>query len=118
MLIIVKHLLAKISDAFRCAFNAQILDQFSCCRDFLSGKFAVKANLEIASRLEFAVQCCQAVQLMPALSFPLVQPAGSLLTPSLAVVVLEDHLNQNIACLLYTSPSPRDGLLSRMPSSA
>ena len=24
----------------------------------------------------------------------------------------------NDACLLYTSPSPRDGLLSRMPSSA
>ena len=26
--------------------------------------------------------------------------------------------DQNAACLLYTSPSPRDGLLSRMPSSA
>src|SRR5680860_1654265 len=25
---------------------------------------------------------------------------------------------QIISCLLYTSPSPRDGLLSRMPSSA
>ena len=25
---------------------------------------------------------------------------------------------QYILCLLYTSPSPRDGLLSRMPSSA
>ena len=25
---------------------------------------------------------------------------------------------QAAACLLYTSPSPRDGLLSRMPSSA
>ena len=25
---------------------------------------------------------------------------------------------QSINCLLYTSPSPRDGLLSRMPSSA
>ena len=24
----------------------------------------------------------------------------------------------DMACLLYTSPSPRDGLLSRMPSSA
>ena len=24
----------------------------------------------------------------------------------------------NLICLLYTSPSPRDGLLSRMPSSA
>ena len=28
---------------------------------------------------------------------------------------LEDVIN---TCLLYTSPSPRDGLLSRMPSSA
>ena len=27
-------------------------------------------------------------------------------------------LEQNNFCLLYTSPSPRDGLLSRMPSSA
>ena len=27
-------------------------------------------------------------------------------------------VKQFIACLLYTSPSPRDGLLSRMPSSA
>ena len=25
---------------------------------------------------------------------------------------------QIVTCLLYTSPSPRDGLLSRMPSSA
>ena len=25
---------------------------------------------------------------------------------------------ENCTCLLYTSPSPRDGLLSRMPSSA
>ena len=29
--------------------------------------------------------------------------------------ILADRMN---ACLLYTSPSPRDGLLSRMPSSA
>ena len=28
------------------------------------------------------------------------------------------HLTVNKSCLLYTSPSPRDGLLSRMPSSA
>ena len=27
-------------------------------------------------------------------------------------------MNQFVRCLLYTSPSPRDGLLSRMPSSA
>ena len=28
------------------------------------------------------------------------------------------HLEYYKGCLLYTSPSPRDGLLSRMPSSA
>ena len=30
----------------------------------------------------------------------------------------EAELLKNVDCLLYTSPSPRDGLLSRMPSSA
>ena len=32
------------------------------------------------------------------------------------VVMVGDRRSGN--CLLYTSPSPRDGLLSRMPSSA
>ena len=31
---------------------------------------------------------------------------------------LSDNVSTNNTCLLYTSPSPRDGLLSRMPSSA
>ena len=29
-----------------------------------------------------------------------------------------EQLSKHSSCLLYTSPSPRDGLLSRMPSSA
>ena len=33
-------------------------------------------------------------------------------------VVLIADLHLGYSCLLYTSPSPRDGLLSRMPSSA
>ena len=32
--------------------------------------------------------------------------------------VLDDSNPPFYTCLLYTSPSPRDGLLSRMPSSA
>ena len=32
--------------------------------------------------------------------------------------MLNELKNNNLSCLLYTSPSPRDGLLSRMPSSA
>jgi hypothetical protein len=30
----------------------------------------------------------------------------------------QKQIRQSYLCLLYTSPSPRDGLLSRMPSSA
>ena len=34
-------------------------------------------------------------------------------------VITKDNVTMQIdTCLLYTSPSPRDGLLSRMPSSA
>ena len=32
--------------------------------------------------------------------------------------VINLDLEDSVSCLLYTSPSPRDGLLSRMPSSA
>ena len=35
--------------------------------------------------------------------------------PNYEAVIYEDR---SYSCLLYTSPSPRDGLLSRMPSSA
>ena len=44
--------------------------------------------------------------------------AGILLAKSgkRAEPLLQEALNRR--CLLYTSPSPRDGLLSRMPSSA
>ena len=38
-------------------------------------------------------------------------PVAVVMLGSLAVGII-------IGCLLYTSPSPRDGLLSRMPSSA
>ena len=32
--------------------------------------------------------------------------------------IIEAAPQDQVVCLLYTSPSPRDGLLSRMPSSA
>ena len=42
------------------------------------------------------------------------------LTSLLSLELQDNRLNGTLAplCLLYTSPSPRDGLLSRMPSSA
>ena len=38
--------------------------------------------------------------------------------PETLVQQRDVHPAQFMGCLLYTSPSPRDGLLSRMPSSA
>ena len=37
---------------------------------------------------------------------------------AIADAVVPLHAGAELGCLLYTSPSPRDGLLSRMPSSA
>ena len=37
---------------------------------------------------------------------------------ALAIYRKDEYAKESIPCLLYTSPSPRDGLLSRMPSSA
>ena len=44
--------------------------------------------------------------------------AGWLLDVDELVILLFKEVNLHINCLLYTSPSPRDATLSRMPSSA
>ena len=51
---------------------------------------------------------------------PMLTPKGKLYGDLTVACLAEDHfmLFGSGACLLYTSPSPRDGLLSRMPSSA
>ena len=38
--------------------------------------------------------------------------------PAGASAALSPVVGEGVACLLYTSPSPRDATLSRMPSSA
>ena len=49
------------------------------------------------------------------LLYLLAQRAGEVVTKR---EILAEVWRQSYGCLLYTSPSPRDGLLSRMPSSA
>ena len=52
-------------------------------------------------------------------SLAITQPAASLHIQSLESFIGNKlFIRQSRGCLLYTSPSPRDGLLSRMPSSA
>ena len=63
---------------------------------------------------------------MPILEIFLLIQVGSAIgaLATIAIVIFTAVLGtwmlraQGLSCLLYTSPSPRDGLLSRMPSSA
>ena len=59
--------------------------------------------------------------------FDIMNPAQGTYTAELEIADMQQRLRVGadtlskallMACLLYTSPSPRDGLLSRMPSSA
>ena len=69
----------------------------------------------------FAGSTADALTLFERLEAKIEKHAGNL---SRAAVELakdwrtDKYLRRLEACLLYTSPSPRDGLLSRMPSSA
>ena len=56
--------------------------------------------------------------LMPDLDTAVMDPFTA--QPQLIIFcnVVEPSTGEMYSCLLYTSPSPRDGLLSRMPSSA
>ena len=51
-------------------------------------------------------------------SFTLYESLFECLANDQAFYTRANRLRQPLICLLYTSPSPRDGLLSRMPSSA
>ena len=53
-----------------------------------------------------------------ALAFLAIHLILLLVDPSVHFTVLQELVPGLAPCLLYTSPSPRDGLLSRMPSSA
>ena len=48
----------------------------------------------------------------------LVGGIGLLRLPNFFARTHGGSVTDTLGCLLYTSPSPRDGLLSRMPSSA
>ena len=49
---------------------------------------------------------------------PISIACASVLIASGSVYAQDAQATDGSLCLLYTSPSPRDGLLSRMPSSA
>ena len=69
----------------------------------------------------FGAKAAYALWLLPVLRLFIPTITVPRIFPETAVTGLPEAtavLPSNVTCLLYTSPSPRDGLLSRMPSSA
>ena len=76
---------------------------------------AVKARQEIVIFTDTSVYSMQFVGAPLTFALNLINEASGLIGPKAAIT---SSTGVYYICLLYTSPSPRDGLLSRMPSSA
>ena len=94
--------------------------QFKACRwkNFLStGTEYIDLNLEKSPTTLIVGQNGSGKStLLDALSFGLFGRAHRDINKNQLVNSI--NKKKTVVCLLYTSPSPRDGLLSRMPSSA
>ena len=77
----------------------------------LAPPFAVATSAEVATALNAAAGVFPVTR-----NLSVARRVELLETIAAQILALGDELLQR--CLLYTSPSPRDGLLSRMPSSA
>ena len=76
---------------------------------------------ETAERLGYALDSSARLAMMEAISHAAAEITSSMPTGGVDVRLDGRDLEFVVdvaPCLLYTSPSPRDGLLSRMPSSA
>ena len=81
-----------------------------------SGREALRKNVQAAIALAGAVRSTLGPKGLDKL---LVDDEGRTLVTNDGVTVLETaRVEHPVACLLYTSPSPRDQRGSRMPSSA
>ena len=85
---------------------------------FVFGGFSVVLAVCWLALMPVLVCAQESGQDKPASPLENLPTLGSKLTDSQVVMFADLALKNIHTCLLYTSPSPRDGLLSRMPSSA
>ena len=99
-------------------------------KNVISGgyKAAINTNWIKENNVSLIVNTAKGMELVlgPKFARDIVKRNESCLDTEILELLMNDDLQQRLdikdlrlaACLLYTSPSPRDGLLSRMPSSA
>ena len=126
----------KIDEEGKITIRPQLLRSMSTRSDWGEGSLSAKEELEEDDIVSMTSE-------MSKMSFEAARPSvHRIMSPNRKVIgyktrtvsepIYEDELVKNMttkicyeatninpnSCLLYTSPSPRDGLLSRMPSSA
>ena len=103
--------------------DIQPVDPVTAVQNLINGK-PVKAFIEQDHEAHIATmlstqqnpEIMQIVQQSP--KAPVILAAASDYVNQHLTMQFRKQVEQEMGCLLYTSPSPRDGLLSRMPSSA
>ena len=93
---------------------------FSCSKAIKSGNYAFVvinfANPDMVGHTGNMDATIKAIEKVDKCIGQIVNATGEM---GGSILITADHGNAEVMnCLLYTSPSPRDGLLSRMPSSA
>ena len=83
-----------------------------------SGSLEVSRQYPIASGYGTAICVGDIVQLVDGGTATTIEKQSATGDDSTAIDMVGIFMGCKYTCLLYTSPSPRDGLLSRMPSSA
>ena len=101
----------------------QLLDGVHVCSVPRPGATVTDLQTTLGSLVQTPGETCMRVdntfgQYMERKGFGIDRYAGTWKFPEHYVCVEQEKTQQYLDCLLYTSPSPRDGLLSRMPSSA
>ena len=88
----------------------------------LTASNVIKSLSEIAPYIEADGGFVEFVEIEEETKFVKVRLGGACTSCAMSAMTLkqgiENKIMQDIPCLLYTSPSPRDATLSRMPSSA
>ena len=119
-------ILGKTVEEFFTNGRSWILDKIKECEEQKDPEFLMDAEIEVGSEQDDNVEIVSAnVSFLPLENQDpdgrMDQASGHLGT----MIMIEDISDEKRMkstmsryCLLYTSPSPRDGLLSRMPSSA
>ena len=80
--------------------------------------FGIPAAASVLGALQYSEKLTVTLEQMHPKNSEFIKALNHTSDPGIPYYIMAGNFDQYVACLLYTSPSPRDATLSRMPSSA